>query len=407
MVASAQPRLDWGERFAARTALGGGELTAILAMAGSTDTIAFSGGFPAAETFPVRLLETVVAELLEKDAASALQYSPTEGLFSSRAAIAALLEETDGLRPDPSEVLVTSGGIEALELLTRIFVEPGDGVYVEAPSYLGALMAFRGAGAVVRGIPLERDGLSVERLAAALADDRPRPKLLYVIPDHQNPTGLSLSLERRRELVRLCRRSGVLIIEDVAYRQLGFDGGATESLWSMDPEVVVQIGTFSKILFPGVRLGWAVGPTPVIAAMSAAKQNSDQCAGALGQRIMSELVPSARFEAHLEAARSLYARRAETMLTALEANMPSGSEWTEPRGGFFVWLTAPEGCDTRELARAAKKDKVAFVPGAPFYADTGGHNQLRLAYSGVKEDDIELGIARLGRLVRASLRKTA
>lgn len=407
MPVSPLPILDWSSRFAARTALGGGELTAILSAAGSSDTIAFSGGFPASETFPVRLLEEVMSNLLERDAARALQYSPTEGLLSSRTAIADFLLETQGTRPDPSDVLVTSGGIEALELLTRIFLEPGDTVYVEAPSYLGALMAFRGAGAVVRGVPLDEEGLRVEELASSLAGDSSPAKLLYVIPDHQNPTGLSLSLERRRQLVELCRRQGVLIIEDVAYRELGFDGRATESLWSMDPEIVVQIGTFSKILFPGVRLGWAVGPPPVVAAMAGAKQNSDQCAGALGQRIMSELVPSDRFNAHLSAARAVYSSRAATMLRALEGSMPPGTEWTRPKGGFFVWLTAPEGCDARLLAAAAGEEKVAFVPGAPFYAEGGGTNQMRLAYSGVREPDIEEGIARLSRLVRTSLRRIA
>lgn len=407
MVTSGLPVLDWRARFAARTALGGGDLTAILAAAGASDTIAFSGGFPAPETFPVRLLEEVLTDLLEHDAARALQYSPTEGLLSSRTAVAEFLLETQGVRPDPAGVLVTSGGIEALELLTRVFLEEGDCVYVEAPSYLGALMAFRGAGATVRGVPLDGDGLSVDHLAASLAGESERPKLLYVIPDHQNPTGLSLSPERRQELVALCRRERVLIIEDVAYRELGFDGRAAESLWSIDPEVVVQIGTFSKILFPGVRLGWAVGPSPVVEAMAGAKQNSDQCSGALGQRIMSALVPSSRFSAHLSTAREIYAGRAQVMLESLERHMPPGTMWTTPRGGFFVWLTAPEGCDARLLASAAREEHVAFVPGEPFYPGPGGSNQMRLAYSGVRETDIEEGVARLARLIRAESRRSA
>lgn len=395
-------RLTWSTRFARRTALGGSELTAILALVGSPDTITFSGGFPAAETFPVAALHQIVDELLQRDAAVTLQYTPTEGLASSRVAVAELVAATQGTRPEPSGVLVTSGGIEALELLSRVFVEPGDVVAVEAPTYLGALMAFSGAEATVMGVPMDEDGLQVDELERRLAGGGPAPKLCYVIPDHQNPTGLSLSLERRRALVELCRHHGVLIVEDVAYRELGFDGSPLPSLWSLDPESVVQIGTFSKILFPGVRLGWAIGPPEVTAAMSGAKQNSDQCSGALGQRIMVEFVRDGRFPAHLAAARALYERRATAMLGALERHMPEGTTWTRPQGGFFVWVTAP-GADVVAMAAKADRERVAFVPGSPFYADDQGVDQARLAYSGVPEDRITEGVRRFARLLRQEL----
>jgi 2-aminoadipate transaminase len=391
--------VDWSERFAARARIGGGDLTAILSLVGAADTITFSGGFPAPETFPVDVVRALVPDLFGRDAAVALQYTPTDGLASSRLAVADLVGTTQGVRPDPAEVLVTSGGIEALQLLCGVFVDNGDVVAVEAPTYLGALMAFRRSGAAVVGVSMDHDGLDVGELERHLQSAGAAPKLLYVIPDHQNPTGLTLSLERRRALVQVCARYGVLVVEDVAYRELGFDGEPLPSLWSLAPDTVLQIGTFSKILFPGVRLGWAIGPKAVVGAMAAAKQNTDQCAGALGQRIMSAFVTGGYFPAHLDAARQLYARRAAAMLGALERSMPSSASWTRPRGGFFVWLTAPEGLDTAALAPEAQGEGVAFVPGAPFYVDGRGRNQIRLAFSGVPESRIDEGIRRLGRLV--------
>ena len=248
---------DWPEHFARRASQGGDALTAILSLAASTDVITFSGGFPAPETFPVDVLRRLSAELLDDEAAVALQYSPTEGLPMVRGAVSDMLVSGQGRAPE--DVLITSGGIEALQLLARTFIDTGDLVMVEAPTYLGAIMAFAGFEAQVVGIPIDDGGLRVDELEASLVAGH-RPKLLYVIPEHQNPTGLSLAVDRRAALVDVCRRHGVLIVEDVAYRDLGFDGQAAPSLWSLGPDVVVQIGTFSKVFTPGVRLGWAVGP---------------------------------------------------------------------------------------------------------------------------------------------------
>jgi 2-aminoadipate transaminase len=396
--AAAVPALDWPALFARRASRGGDELSAILSLAASGDVITFSGGFPAPEAFPVNVLQEIIPRLLTDAAAVALQYSPTEGLPMAREAVATLLEETQGTRVDPRDVLVTSGGIEGLQLLTRTLIEPGDRVLVEAPTYLGAIMAFAGFEADVEGVPIDEDGLRVDELEAALTDGRP-PKLLYIIPDHQNPTGLSLSADRRRALVDVCRRHQLLIVEDVAYRELGFDGSAAPSLWSLAPDVVVQLGTFSKILVPGVRLGWAVGPAAVLAAMTAAKQNSDQCSGALGQTLMAEYVMGGHLSRTLGVARALYRHRAGAMLDALSTHMPDGVTWTRPAGGFFVWLTAPEDVDTRALVAAAARLGVAYVPGAPFYTDTRGGNQIRLSYSRADESSIGEGIRRLATLL--------
>jgi 2-aminoadipate transaminase len=389
----------WPELFARRSSRGGDELTAILSLAASTDVITFSGGFPAPETFPVEVLQELTSSLLAADSALALQYSPTEGLPDARAAIAGMLAGRQGVSVDAGDVLVTSGGIEALQLLARTFVDPGDRVLVEAPSYLGAIMAFAGFEAQVDGVTVDDGGLRIDELEQALSGGA-RPKLLYVIPDHQNPTGLSLAADRRASLVELCRRYGVLVVEDVAYRDLGFDDDAPPSLWSLGPDVVVQIGTFSKVFAPGVRLGWAVGPTSVIGAMTAAKQNSDQCSGAFGQMLMARFVTAGHLDRNLVLARRLYEARATTMLRALEEHMPDGYRWTRPRGGFFVWLTAPDDVDARALVAPAARLGVASVPGSPFYTDARGDNCFRLAYSRATEDDITEGVRRLGTLLR-------
>jgi 2-aminoadipate transaminase len=396
--AAASPELDWAALFARRSEQAGDTLTAILSLAASTDVITFSGGFPAPETFPAPLLQELLPGLLGDGAGTALQYSPTEGLPRARQAVAQLVTDTQGRAVDPADVLITSGGIEGLQLLARMLVDPGDRVLVEAPSYLGAIMAFAGFEAAVEGVPIDADGLRVDELEAALTRGRP-PKLLYIIPDHQNPSGVSLAEDRRRPVVELCRRHGVLIVEDVAYRELGFDGTARTSLWSLDPDLVLQLGTFSKILAPGFRLGWAVGPPPVLAAMTAAKQNSDQCAGAFGQTVMAEYVLGGHLAGGLAVARELYRRRAGLMLDALAAHMPAGVSWTRPEGGFFVWLTAPEHVDTRDLVAPAAQLGVAFVPGAPFYPDGSGANRIRLAYSRVADADIEVGVQRLAGLL--------
>jgi 2-aminoadipate transaminase len=390
--------LAWPNLFARRASRGGDELTAILSLAASSEVITFSGGFPAPETFPVEVIRQLTDEVLSDDAALALQYSPTIGLPAARRAVSGLISTSQAVTVGADGVLITSGGIEALQLLAKTLIDPGDRVLVEAPTYLGAIMAFAGLEAEVEGIGMDDEGIRVDELERALAHG-PRPKLLYVIPDHQNPTGLSLAEDRRAELVQACRRYGVLLVEDVAYRDLSFDGKAATSLWSLGPDVVVQIGTFSKVFMPGVRLGWAVGPSAIVTAMTAAKQNSDQCSGAFGQMLMARYVEQGHLQRNLVGSRRLYESRAGTMLDALEEHMPDGVSWTRPGGGFFVWLTAPEHVDARALTAPAARLGVAYVPGTPFFTDGRGGNCMRLAYSRATEEEISEGIRRLATLL--------
>jgi 2-aminoadipate transaminase len=375
--------------FAERTRAGAGDgIAAILGLLGNPDLISFAGGFPDPRTFPAERVASLIGEL----DASAFQYAPTQGLAGTRDAIASRLEH----RPEDAELLVTSGGIEALELVSKSFLDKGDAVVVEAPTYLGAIMAFRSFEAEVHSVPLDADGLDVDALASLL-ESGARPKLLYTIPDYQNPAGVTLSAERRSVLVELARRYGFLVVEDVAYRELGFDGSALPSLWSLAPDVVVQAGTTSKTFFPGVRLGWAVGPAEVVAQLVSAKQNTDQCSGALGQRLYEEYVRRGWIEEQLRASRALYAQKWTLLRDALERFMPAGVEWTTPRGGFFTWLTLP--VDATEVARRAAEQNVGVVPGALFYADGSGASKLRLSFSMVDESQIATGIETLGSLV--------
>ena len=339
-------RIDWASRMARRTAGQNGVIGGILALANASGVINFTGGFPDPEVFPTDSLTPIVDRLLTSDVQVALQYAPSEGIASTRDTFAELLLQREGIRPGLGELMVTSGGIDAITLLAKSLVDPADVVALEDPTYLGAVSGFGGFGATLRGVPMDDDGLDVDAFAAMLAAG-PVPKLLYTIPEHQNPSGRTLTLPRREALVRLCRQYGVLIVEDVAYRELSFDGFRHPSLWALDPGITVQIGTFSKTIFPGVRLGWAAGPAEVIAQMAVAKQNSDQCAGALGQRMVEEFIRAGLFDAQLARERALYRRRGEATVRALHAHMPADVTWTQPTGGFFTWLHVP-GVDTTE-----------------------------------------------------------
>jgi 2-aminoadipate transaminase len=285
-----------------------------------------------------------------------------------------------------------------MELIGKAFLDRGDRVLVEAPTYLGAIMAFQGFEAVVEGVPLDEDGLAVDELERRLASG-PAPKLLYTIPDYQNPAGVTLSAERREALVALARRHGILVLEDVAYRELSFEDERPPSLWSLAPEIVVQAGTFSKTFFPGVRLGWAAGPAEVVSKLVWAKQTTDQCAGALGQRLLEEYGRRGHLDEGLARGRGLYRVRRDAIMAALDRHVGDRASWTRPEGGFFTWLDLPPGSDAVAAARRALEAGVAVVPGPPFFPAGGGERHLRLSFSRADEAEIDEGIRRLGRLL--------
>ena len=383
--------------FAARTRGDVGEAIAeILGLLGVPGLISFAGGFPDPRTFPRGQVSSLLREFAEAGEENAFQYAPTRGLAGPLDALAGWLKATQGRAPTEDGLVITSGAIEVLELVSRSFLDRGDVVIVEAPTYLGAIMAFRGYEAQISAVPMDEEGLEVDELERMLAAGL-RPKLLYTIPDHQNPAGLSLVADRREPLVELARRYGFVIVEDVAYRDLGFASETLPSLWSLAPDVVVQAGTTSKTFFPGVRLGWAAAPANVAAQLVAAKQTTDQCSGALGQRLLEEYIRRGWIDEQLAESRLIYRRKAERLLEAFERAMPDDVQWTIPRGGFFSWLTIPG--DAAQLAKRAVKQGVGIVPGAVFFHDGRGINNVRISFSLVNEADIDEGIDRLAALL--------
>ncbi len=393
------PEADrWEALYAARTRGDVGEgIAAVLALLGVPDVISFAGGFPDPATFPRERVSALLGEFAATGEATAFQYAPTRGLAGALEAFADRIEWQQGRRPTAGELVITSGAIEALELVGKSFLDAGDLVVVEGPTYLGAIQAFRTFETTLDVVPLDDDGLQVDELRRRLERGL-RPKLVYTIPDHQNPAGVTLSAERRSELVELARTHGFLIVEDVAYRELGFAGDAMPSLWSLAPDVVIQAGTTSKTLFPGVRLGWAIAPPEVAARLVSAKQTTDQCAGAFGQRVFEEFQRRGWIDEQVARSRALYERKCARLLAALERSMPEGARWTTPQGGFFTWLTLP-GMDTSELAKRAVEQRVAIVPGSLFFPDGDGGDSVRLSFSLVDEEQIDEGIERLATLV--------
>jgi 2-aminoadipate transaminase len=384
--------------FARRAQNQNDELTTILAGA-PAGVLSLAGGFPNPATFPSGLLDELTARVLRDEPGVALQYAPCEGIPSVREYLIERQEALHGRRPEREELIVTSGGMECIALACQSLIDPGDTVAVEAPTYLGALMAFERYEAVVEGIAMDEDGLVVEALEERLESGL-RPKLLYVIPEYQNPTGRTLPLARREALVEVCRRFGVLILEDVAYREIAFDGTAPPSLWSLGPDVVVQAGTFSKIFCPGVRMGWAAGPREVIAQLAAAKQTTDQCSGGLGQKLVEAYGRAGHFERQIPASRELYASHWRALDRGLRAHMPESVTWSEPLGGFFSWITLPEGLDTIALRPLAIEAGVAYVPGVPF---GGAPNELRVAFSYLGEPELESAASRLSSVVASAV----
>ncbi|WP_245598881.1 PLP-dependent aminotransferase family protein [Halotalea alkalilenta] len=368
----------------------------ILKVTERREVISFAGGLPAVESFPLEALREASRRVFEgDDAESALQYATTEGYAPLREWIAARLSR-DGARIDPRQVLLTTGSQQALDLIGKALIDPGDRVLVETPTYLGALQALRLYEPDFVSLPSDDQGLEPKALNEALLDGA---KCLYTIPNFQNPTGRRLPLARRQALAALAERRGLTLVEDDPYGELDYQGAHLPSLLSLAPHNTLYLGSFSKVLSPGMRLGYVVGPVEVIDKLVQLKQASDLHTAGLTQRIVFEAVKDGLLERHLPQVRKLYARRCAAMLDALARHMPQGVRWNRPEGGMFIWVELPAGVDASLLFERAIAEEVAFVPGAPFYANHAELNTLRLAFVTVDELRIDAGIARLGALL--------
>jgi 2-aminoadipate transaminase len=375
----------------------------ILKVAERPDILSFAGGLPAPELFPIAAIAEAHAEVLARAGAAALQYSTTEGYGPLREWISARLRGR-GVRARADDVLVTTGSQQGIDLVGKILLDPGDLVVVEDPSYLAALQVLSSYEVEVAGVGSDDDGMRTDELEALL--ERRRPKLIYVVADFHNPKGTTLSLPRRLRLVELAARHGVPILEDDPYGELRYAGQRPPSLAALDEAgVVLQLGTFSKTLAPGMRVGWLFGAPRLLRAATTAKQAADLHSSSLNQRAIAALLDGGRFDydAHLGTLRAVYGERCGAMLRALERHMPAGTRFTRPDGGLFVWLRLPSPLDAEALLDAAVEQKVAFVPGSPFFAGPPQREFMRLNFSNRPPDLIEVGMERLGRVVRAAL----
>ena len=360
------------------------------------EIISFAGGLPSPLTFPVERMRAAYDTVLSRAGKVALQYGPSDGYAPLREWIADSLSTSD-CRIVPEQVLMLSGSQQGLDLLGKVLIDEGSKVLVETPSYLGALQAFSLYRPEFVSVATDDDGLVPEALDAVGQGAR----LLYSLPNFQNPTGRSMTMARRVALVEACARLRVPLIEDDPYGALSYNGEPLPKLLNMNPAGVVYMGSFSKVLTPGIRLGYAVAPVPLARKMEQAKQATDLHTAQLTQMVVHEVVKDGFLNDHIPTIRKLYAAQCQAMLDALQEFFPASASWTRPQGGMFIWVTLPAHIDSMELLEAAVAQNVAFVPGAPFYANTPASNTLRLSFVTVPPAQIRVGVEKLARLIAA------
>jgi 2-aminoadipate transaminase len=407
-------RTLWAERFAQRTQrMGSSVIRELLKYTEKPDVISFAGGLPAPEVFPFAEIERAAGTVLREQGKVALQYSPTEGYLPLRELLVRHMARY-GIKVTPANVLITTGSQQGLDLIGRLFVNPGDRILVESPTYLGALQAWSAYQADYLAVPVDDEGLDVGKLETQL---RGGPKFLYILPNFQNPAGVTLSLDRRRRLVELANHYGAPIVEDDPYGQLRYEGEHVPPLVQIDAEWhgcatgdceftgdVLYLSTLSKTLAPGLRVAWVVAPESVTSRLVQMKQGADLHSSTFSQMVAYEVAKDGFLDRHVRTIRDLYRRRRDAMLDALARHLPPEARWTKPQGGLFLWLTLPEGFDSTELLKEALgKERVAFVPGASFFPRGGGERTCRLNFSYMGEDMIDEGIRRLGAVVKRKL----
>jgi len=371
------------------------------------EVISFAGGLPDPAAFPVKEVAEITKYVLETQGATALQYGPTEGDPKLKDELIAHHEREDGMVLRPENILITVASQQGLDLTAKVFLNNGDQVIVGLPTYVGGLGAFNSYGAHMVGISLDDNGMRMDMLADELERMRKRrqkPKFIYVVPDFQNPAGITMTEERRLKLIDLARKYDVLIVEDSPYKELRYEGETQKSIFALDGDgQVIGLHTFSKILFPGMRLGWIIGDEAIIQKMVIAKQATDLCTPSFTQAIIAEFAARGLLNEVIDKVKAIYREKRELMLQSLEEYMPDlpGLSWTKPEGGLFLWVRLPDGYDTEQLFYEAVEKDVAFVVGSAFHCDGGGHNAMRLNFSYPTKDDIVEGVKRLAGVIEA------
>ena len=390
--------------FAARTqVMKSSAMRDLMAVTEQPDVISLAGGLPDTSTFPAEDFSALMARVGAESSAAALQYGPTEGLGAIKICIAEVMAAED-MEVEPEDLLVTTGGQQVIDLVCRALIDPGDVILAEGPTYPGAVPVFCSYQADVVQIEMDDDGMRIDRLQEALDQlDREgrTPKFIYTVPSFQNPAGVTMALDRRRALVRLAHERELLVLEDNPYGLLRYEGDQLPTLFALDGgRYVIYLGTFSKILSPGLRLGWTAAPHPVLEKLNLGKQAADLCSPPLSQYFVVTYFANRDWRAYLRGLVELYRRRRDTMLDALAEHLPPEADWTRPRGGLFVWARLPDYIDTTDLLARALRENVAFVPGRAAFLDGRGGSEMRLNFSGVHEDDIREGVRRIGKVVR-------
>ncbi len=400
-----QDAARYDTRFAVRaTKTRSSAMRDLMSLAERPEVISLAGGFPDTHSFPAEVFDEVMRVVGSDHRAGALQYGPTEGLRELREHIVEIMAH-ERATATADQIMITSGGQQGIDLSIRTFIDPGDVVIAEGPTYPGAVPPLTTYEAEVAHIPMDNNGMLVDELEPTLdrlAAAGKRVKLLYTIPNFHNPAGVTMSGERREQLVRIAHERELMIVEDNPYGQIRFDGEPLPSLYELDEGTgwVIYVSTFSKILAPGLRVGWVAAPAPVLRRMNMGKQSEDLCSGTLNQRFVLEYLKRYDWRDHVARVNQIYRQRRDAMLTALEEEFPPATTWTRPRGGLFVWVTLPSFIDTNELLARAIKEDVAFVPGSAAYLNGDGSNSMRLNFSANEPAVISDGIARLGRVVR-------
>ncbi len=389
--------------FASRTSvMRSSAMRDLMAVTARPEVISLAGGLPDTSTFPPATFAAVAARIAAESCARALQYGPTEGLADTKACIGQVMAAED-MAVDGDDLLVTTGGQQVLDLVTKTLIDPGDVVVAEAPTYPGAVPVFSSYEADVVQIDVDEHGLRVDLLEETLdrlERDGRRPKFVYTVPSFQNPAGVTMSLERRRALVEIVRRRELLVLEDNPYGLLRYEGSREPTLRSLDGGVyVMYLGTFSKILSPGIRLGWVAAPSPVLEKLNLGKQAADLCTSTLSQLMVQAYFEESPWRAYVDSLTEVYRARRDTMLDALAEFFPAEAQWTRPAGGLFIWVTLPDFIDTTDLLARALRDNVAFVPGEAAYLDGRGRSSMRLNFSGSGEDAVREGVRRIGKVV--------
>jgi 2-aminoadipate transaminase len=381
------------------------EIRELLKLTRKHDIISFAGGLPDPSLFPLEAVRRATEAAIDERGNLALQYSPTEGDPFLKEQIISFMNR-QGENVDPENMLIVASSQQGLDLIAKIFIDPGDPIIVEMPTYLGAIQAFRTFNADFCGVEMDYDGVIIDKLEArvkTLIGAGRKPKFVYLIPDFQNPSGITLSLEGRKQVLGLASKYDLFVIEDSPYREIKFEGDLIPSLYSLDTEGrVMYLKTFSKIFCPGFRLGWIVGPKPVIDKLVIAKQSADLCTSAFVSIVAAYIIKNGYLESQIEKSKKLYAVKTKVMLDALEKYMPDieGLSWSKPEGGMFLWLKLPDYMDTVEMFMDAVKLNIAYVIGSAFHHDGSGRNTMRINYSYPSEKQIITGIRRLATVVK-------